>query len=232
MLFRSAHTEEVDEGLVALSNSGRHAVVQGSSPTPETSKAIRPMRGGKGLKMPAGETILEASHESTVPEEEEGEGGNVEEMDVDDEVTRGDIEIGDSHATKDDTQAFSEKEEVTGDIVRELTAAAGDGAYDDDEDDEDDDLPVSRTRINRTSVSQTVTNVVEQTVEETVEEQPSTPPGGRRLRKRTQPQKAGLEQTSDFEPNEESEEDISASDASPRKRKGSDNDTEIGRAHV
>ncbi|KFY56008.1 hypothetical protein V497_06560 [Pseudogymnoascus sp. VKM F-4516 (FW-969)] len=215
-----AHTEEADEGLVALSNSGRHAVQQASSPTPETSKAIRPMRGGKGLKMPAGETILEASHESTVPEEEE----DAEAMEVDDEVTRGDIEIGDSHATKDDTQAFSEKDEVVaGDIVGELTAAAaaGDGA--DDDDDEDDDLPVSRTRINRTSVSQTVTNVVEQTVEETVEGgEPSTPPGGRRLRKRTQPQKAGLEQTSDFEPNEESEEDISASDASPRKRKGSD----------
>ncbi|ELR04240.1 hypothetical protein VC83_00293 [Pseudogymnoascus destructans] len=221
-----AHTEEVDEGLVALSNSGRHAVVQGSSPTPENSKALRPMRGGKGLKMPAGETILEASHESTLPEEEEGWGGDGEAIEVDEE-TKGDIEIGDSHATKDDTQAFSEKDEGTGDLVAELTtaAAAGDGANDEEDDDEDDELPVSRTRVNRTSVSQTLTNIG-QTVKETVEGEPSTPPGGRRLRKRTQPQKAGLEQTSDFEPNEESEEDISASDVSPRKRKGSDNDTD------
>ncbi|OBT52553.1 hypothetical protein VE04_08679, partial [Pseudogymnoascus sp. 24MN13] len=187
-----AHTEEVDEGLVALSNSGRHAV---------------------------------ASHESTVPEEGE-EDAEGEAMEVDEE-TKGDIEIGDSHATKDDTQAFSEKDEGGEDLMAELTAAAavGDGANDEEDDDEDDDLPVSRTRVNRTSVSQTVTNI-EQTVEETVEGEPSTPPGGRRLRKRTQPQKAGLEQTSDFEPNEESEEDISASDASPRKRKGSDNDTD------
>lgn len=214
-----AHTEEVDEPLVALSNSGRHAVAQGSA-SPETAVSrAGATRGAKGMKKPETSVILEESHESTSFEQAAHEDHDAMVIETTESAKEEAIEIGDSHEVKDDTQIDSDLDELAGDPIPEAAAEDEDADADDDD---DDDMPVSRTRATRGSISQPVANAIEAIPEE--EGLPST---GRRLRKRTVPTKAGVEHTSDieFKPNEESEEDISASDASPRKRRTSSNDS-------
>jgi len=217
-----AHTEEIDEPLIALSGSGRHAVVQGSvSPENEAIRA-RATRGSKGLKKPGASIIVEASHESTSFEEVTHHDDDAMDIETAEVAKDEEIEIHDSNETKEDD---SERDELAGDHPPEQEVTAGDAA---DDDDEDDDMPVLRTRTARASVSEPTINVAEKPAEE---EDDDVPTGRRSLRKRNVPKKVGVEQSSDFEPNDESEaEELSGSDASPKKAKGStDTDSSPGR---
>jgi SpoVK/Ycf46/Vps4 family AAA+-type ATPase len=206
-----ARSEVLDEPLLALTNSGNHVQVIRGSESPETAVRLRSTRGGKGLKKPI-EVVQEVSqeerHEAEQDEEMAEADAQVEEADEDEEKER---EVADSQAKKVGEQPDSDGDELEGNTPQP-PAAGGDA----DEDDDDDDMPVVRSRTTRASTS-AATNVLEE-----VEE---TSGASRRLTRRAAAKKAkgSNEQSSDFEPVEDSgEEDISASDASPKKSKGDD----------
>lgn len=205
-----AHTEEGEE-LVALTTSGRHVEVVQSSKSPEAAGHDRATKGGKGLKKPAS-MIKEELHETSSYEQTATNEEEATELEM--------------------TQEAPE--------VQEMPAAQVDGPDDDDElagnepetapveaddEDEDDDMPIARagrTRGSRASMSAAVPDP------EPEEEEPAAGQPARRLRSRkSATAKTGLEQSSDFEPMEESaEEEVSDSDVSPKKGKpGSDEDS-------
>ena len=211
-----ARTEEVEEPLLELSNSGRHArpATASRSKSPEAfGRAARATRGGKGLKkLP--DPIEEATQE-TEPKEEHDPN-----MDSPGELTL--TKIGDEPgAEAEERQAVLGGEEVEDtameDQQEEPAEATTPPAAEEDED--DDDAPITRrTRATRAAAAAPVE------VESPAPE-PNSTRGGRRLR-----QRSGLggkknlgEPSSDFEPGDESGEgDGSGSEASKNGDAGAD----------
>ncbi|KAL2074476.1 hypothetical protein VTL71DRAFT_8254 [Oculimacula yallundae] len=211
-----AHTEEGDEPI-ALSTSGNHIIREGHSPEPIGRN--RNTRGSKGLKQPAS-TIKEEIHETSSYEQEGVDTTMATEIAGTDEQDEADATIDKPDAVMD----------LDGDV--DELADVGEGAAQPvaaEDDDEDDDMPVvrsGRTRGSRAGLVISDIDPAAEVVEEVTEEQPSN----RRLTRRAK-QKSNAEAGSDFEPDEDApeEEDVSASDASPKK-KGKDDDSESSRA--
>jgi SpoVK/Ycf46/Vps4 family AAA+-type ATPase len=206
-----AHTVEGDEP-VELSTSGHHAIR--ASRSPEPIGRTRATRGSKGVKQPAS-TIKEEVHESS-SYEQQGE----------DTTMANEIAETDEQEADDDVVEMEPADDADEPAVDEGQAQKAVGLNDDDED--DDDVPI--TRAGRTRGSRAGLQV------EKVEEVPTDIPevaeaagGSRRLTRgsKSKQRKSGAEVSSDFEPPEEaSEDEISASDAEPKKSKTGDNDDE------
>jgi SpoVK/Ycf46/Vps4 family AAA+-type ATPase len=205
-----AHTEEGDE-IIALSNSGNHILREGRDPEP--IGRIRATRGAKGLKAPAA-TIKEEIHETSSYEQEAGDITMPTEIAGTDDQDEGD--------------AINEESNKDVNIVDELGADEGAAQPAEDpaaEEDDDDDIPVARggrTRGSRADLETEDVAVVETIVTE-------VKGGPRRLRARgskSKQRKTGAEASSDFDPDEHepSEDEISASDRSPKKTQENDDD--------
>nr|CDP32483.1 Putative ATPase family AAA domain-containing protein [Podospora anserina S mat+] len=206
-----ARTEEVEEPLFELTNSGRHAQpARGASrsKSPEAlARATRGNRGaGKGLKQPPQSTIEEATQESESKDEEPAAAMGGEEAESvtkgrgeEPSPVRGDVE---PEAQPEDEDAPME------DQPAEAAESAAPSAPADDEDDDDDDVPITRrTRGARAAASEPA--------EEAAEPEPETVGGSRRLtrKSRLRGKKSLQEPSSDFEPGEESADHMSASEA-------------------
>ncbi|KAK0621194.1 hypothetical protein B0T17DRAFT_494635 [Bombardia bombarda] len=222
-----ARTEETEEPLLELSNSGRHArPLQASrSKSPETTgRATRASRAAKSVKKPPA-TILEATQESEPKAEPD------EEMDElaasENEHQPQLLEVGDE---ENEAQAGAEAavneeeavEESTHENVEEAAAQDVDpfaeDAQDDGDDDEDDDVaPLTRrSRAGRTAAPAPALDIVEDADVE------SENTGERRhltRKSRLRSKKSLAEPSSDFEPGEESGEgEVSASELNKKKR--------------
>lgn len=213
-----ARTEEFQEELVELSNSGHHAVpARGSrSVSPETAaRAIRSSRAMKGLKkMP--EPIEEATQESSSRETQ------VEDKDEPRESVEG-KDIGEEIQEKSEESAPEEKAEAQAEALDVEVNVAENGAEDGDdaEDEDDDDGPVMRTRSTRRKNSTTIAQELEQTPEDNS--------GMRRLRRRSSRRKSVQEPSSDFEPGDESDGAESAAAGGDAEDAGYDSPTPRGR---
>ncbi len=215
-----AHTEEMEEPLIALSTSGKNIIVQGSA-SPEGTTRPRPTRGNKGMKIPQTSTVIEASNESSSFSQAAEEALQTMEVDTKEPRILERTEVADSHETHEDTTMYSEADELAGDHPPQSAPGAPAGEADaEGEDDDEDDMPVSRIRTTRTTIVETEEIPAEEPADVHDED---VRPGGRRLRKRDPPKKVGgVDQTSDFEPMEESEpDDLSGSDKSSRKGRAS-----------
>ena len=208
-----AHTAEGDEP-VELSNSGRHVIR--ASRSPEAIPRSRASRGSKGVKQLAS-TIKEEAHE-TSSYEQQGEDttmaneiGTADEQEADDDVVE--MELAD---------ALDEADKSAG--AKEGQAQVAVGLNDDD--DEDDDVQVIRTGRNRGSRAELV--VEEDETAQVITDVPEASTGrGRLTRGAKSKSKHGQEASSDFEPEGEgSDDEISASDAEPKKSKAGDLDDE------
>ncbi|KAG4420790.1 hypothetical protein IFR04_006070 [Cadophora malorum] len=217
-----AHTEEGDEPI-ALSTSGNHIVREGHSPEPINRS--RATRGSKGLKQPAS-TIKEELHETSSYEQEGIDTTMATEIAGTDDQDEADAAIDKSDAVMGEDNADELAEPGEG------TAQPEAGDADAEDDDDDDDMPVARTGRTRGSRAGLVVSDIDPTaevIEEATTEQPAG--GSRRLTRgsKTKQRKSGAEASSDFEPDEDPpEDDLSASDASPKKR-SKDDDSESSR---
>ena len=215
-----AHTE--DDEPIALSNSGRHVIRASGSPEPLGGR--RSTRGSKGVKQPAS-TIKEEVHE-TSSYEQQGEditlateiAGTDDQDDQDDDVDAV-LENPDVAATGPD-----DDEDLADELanLEEDQAQTAVGLEEDDE--EEEEGPVAhggRTRSTRASAAGLPVEEAEDTTAQGT--------GGRRLTRgsKSKSKNTGAEASSDFEPPDEaSEEEISASDAEPKKSRGGDRDDE------
>jgi len=182
-----ARTEEFQEELVELSNSGHHAVpARGSrSVSPETAaRATRSSRAMKGLKK-APETIEEATQESSSRETQAAQ----EEQDQPLES----VEEKDEEVEEAEASTAEEKPDVAPDAEETRED-------EEEEEEEDDDGPVTRTRSTRRKNSTTVADEPEDKAED---KEDNT--GTRRLRRRSSRRKSAQEPSSDFDPGEESD---------------------------
>ncbi|KAK5664015.1 hypothetical protein OQA88_229 [Cercophora sp. LCS_1] len=209
-----ARTEETEEPLVELSNSGRHAQVARASrsKSPETmSRATRATRGAKGVKQPP-PPIEEATQESDSRMEAEAQ------IDTLAEPTPSDNEKESEKGAADgalDNQEDGSSDEKMEDVQPEAEAENQDA---EDEDDDDDDVqPLNRrTRAGRAAASAPAAE------EEEPAEQPNNGTGRRLTRRSRQQGKKNLQEpSSDFEPGEESgDAEMSASEASVKNGRG------------
>lgn len=184
-----ARTEEVEEPLVELTNSGRHAqpARASQSRSPEAmARATRSTRGGKGLKkLP--DPIEEATQESDPKDEPDQATTEPDELALtkreDEPEDRGDQ--GDSAPAEGRTEdaAMEDQQEAPAQPVEE-------------EDDEDDAPITRRTRAARNNAAAPAE----------AEAEPASPPGRRRLtrKSRLRNRKNTQEPSSDFEPGDES----------------------------
>ncbi|TGO60013.1 hypothetical protein BCON_0039g00440 [Botryotinia convoluta] len=209
-----ARTEE-GEDFPSLSNSGRHVIR--ASRSPEPIGRMRASRGAKGLKQPATSTIKEETHETSSYEDPqldaEGEDEDII-MQPQPEI------IGTDDGEDDNTESFNPPASAPADedMVDEL--AVGGALVENPvvHDDDDDDEPVTRTRARASRSSN-----AEQDTAEVVETTEDLASGSRRLR--TRGSKRNKDDGSDFTPEgEASEEEMSGSNASPKK--GGDDDGE------
>ncbi|KAK0623011.1 hypothetical protein B0T14DRAFT_452347 [Immersiella caudata] len=205
-----ARTEETEEALVELSNSGRHAqpARASRSRSPETmNRAMRATRGAKGVKKPPA-TIEEATQESEPKTEVDMA------IDDPDELAPSD---GENQPAKDSNAAqIAEVEaaKVSSDATMDNQPAEVPAEpAEDADDDDDDDAPITRrTRATR-GAAPASTEMAEP------EAGPEDGGTGRRLTRRAglRGRKTPHEPSSDFEPGEESgDAEMSGSDASLR----------------
>lgn len=218
-----ARTEDVEEPLVELSNSGRHAQpARGASrsKSPEAiARATRATRGAKGLKQPP-TPIKEATQES---EPNDAEHDPIQDVD-DTSQTKGRDEnllnLPDEQAVHEDQEAPTNVEGAVMEDQHEEPTEAAPPAAAEDEDEEDDEMPITRrTRAARAAV-----------VSAPVEEAEPENAGGRRLtRKSTLRGRGGKknlqEPSSDFEPGDESG-DGGASGSEASEKAAADEDDE------
>ncbi|KAK1831769.1 hypothetical protein QBC39DRAFT_258121 [Podospora conica] len=212
-----ARTEETEEPLLELSNSGRHAAPQSArdsrSRSPEAlARAARATRGNKGLKkLP--EPIPEATQE-TDPKEVDDPLNEADELAPSDTEESKKTFVGDEQATEPQ-QADDSVDQVMDDAPAEPAEVQAA----DDEDDDDDDIPITRRTRGSQRAAAATTADEDAEPEAGVEPEAGTgrrgrPPRASRLRSKKNMQ----EPSSDFEPHEESaDEHLSASDASPKK---------------
>lgn len=219
-----AQTEEGDE-LVALTTSGHHQEVVEivrSSRSPEAAVRARQTRGGKGMKKPV--SIIKEEENESSSHGQSGAGDAVIETQAT-EVATEELDPDTTSKVISDTPNEPSYDELAGEPVVPTFAMD----IDDEEDDDEDEMPVARggrTRASRSSFSAAAATVVEVAEEEIVPVQGATRTS-RRLTRNSGARKTGQEQSSDFEPVEESaEEDVSASDASGKKGKVGSDDTD------
>ncbi|KAB8297131.1 hypothetical protein EYC80_002515 [Monilinia laxa] len=206
-----ARTEE-GEDFPSLSNSGKHVIR--ASRSPEPIGRMRATRGAKGLKQPAASTIKEEAHETSSYEDPQ------QDAEGDDDIVMQPEIIGTDDGEDESTQPLNPPASapVNDDMVDELAVDAEAPAQKAISNDDDDDEPVTRTRT-RASRSSNAGQDAQETVETT--ENPAA--GSRRLR--TRGSKKNKDEGSDFSPEGEgSEEEMTASDTSPKK--GGDDDGE------
>ncbi|KAJ5054554.1 uncharacterized protein L3040_000825 [Drepanopeziza brunnea f. sp. 'multigermtubi'] len=197
-----AQTEEGDE-QISLSASGNHIIREGHSPEPINRRT----RGSKGLKQPAS-TIKEEIHETSSHEQE-----GVATTTMATEIAGTD--------EQDEADAVMEQDNVD-ELANDEPQAEPVAPTEEDEDQED-DMPVTRTGRARGSRAGLANSSPVETVEEATTERPEG--GTRRLTRgsKSKKRKNGAEASSDFEPEDDpAEDELSASDASPRKAKKDD----------
>ncbi|KAK4193953.1 hypothetical protein QBC35DRAFT_371486 [Podospora australis] len=222
-----ARTEEVEEPLVELSNSGKHAQparAASRSKSPEALGRATRTRGAKGLKKPPA-TIEEASQESEPKKEVDGQ---IQAMDEPDDLslTKGREEL--SPVRGDVEQSVEEAapavEDATMEDQPEVPADDAPALVDDDGEDEDEDEDMPRAGARRLRGTRGADAAAEEAAppEEIVEHdiQPDNAKTGRRLTRRSGLRGKGKrknlqEPSSDFEPgDDESAGEVSGSEAS------------------
>ncbi|EGO57537.1 hypothetical protein NEUTE1DRAFT_129460 [Neurospora tetrasperma FGSC 2508] len=227
-----ARTEETDEPLLELSNSGRHTRVTRASTRSKSPEAMthatRATRGSKGVKKQQPPPIPEASHEEDDDEfKVETDIPNVDDVDE----LAGQANMVDAPADHpDEHQEGGDEEMVEEGAAQQVSeeqpaqTESQPAAEDADGDDEDDRPITRRTRgaraVTSTTAASTTTTVT--AVEPEGEGLRSRLRRGSRLKKRSL-----AEPSSDFEPGEESGDNEGyASEASVKKsgRKGSSAD--------
>ncbi|KAK4230829.1 putative ATPase family AAA domain-containing protein [Podospora fimiseda] len=208
-----AHTEEIEEPLVELSNSGKHAQpARGASrsKSPETiTRATRATRGAKGLKQPP-TPIQEATQESEPKEEAPEAMEDVNET----PQTKG----GEDNSFSDAEEAEADPEDAPMEDQQGDQVEAAPDAPADEDDEDDDEMPITRTRRGRV-----------QAAHAEAEEAESDNTGGRRLTRKSTLRGRGTrknlqEPSSDFEPGEESG-DGAASEASEKAATNDDDES-------
>lgn len=217
-----ARTEETEEPLVELSNSGRHAVPSRSSrsKSPETvGRSGRATRGAKGVKKPP-PPIEEATQETDPKVEDEAR--------QDDEEPQDD-QAGEEALVEGDVDAIAEEggdDDMKDELAEEVPAPEAPAAAVDDEDDDDVGPITRRTRGARASMSQQTAAAAA----EEVDEEPEETPGRRRLTRKTRSRKSLQEPSSDFEPgDDEGSDDGDANNKSDHNMDESSSPTPRGR---
>ncbi|KAJ9155018.1 AAA-domain-containing protein [Pleurostoma richardsiae] len=209
-----ARTEELDEELVELSNSGRHVQTAraSKSKSPEAyARAARATRGGKGVSKPAASVIEEATQESSAQDNQHGDDEAVTgEVAADDNAVEEHIESAEEAADAVPNIDDIPNEDVVMEEPEEEAAEEEVPAQAGDDDDDDDDAPITRrTRAARASISAPAA--------EEASDEPENNGSSRRLTRgsRLRKKKNDQEPSSDFEPGDESG-DGGASDASEK----------------
>ena len=209
-----AHTVEGDEP-VELSTSGRHAIR--ASRSPEAIGRSRATRGSKGVKHPA-----------SMIEEEVREGSSYQKQAEDAPMTD-EIAGSDEQGPDDDAIEMEPSDAPDNDYER---SGRNEGQKESvvalpDIDDEDDDVPVIRT--GRTRGSRAGLTAEEEDGAGVTTDMPEASAARGRLtrgaKSKSKQRRVGQEVSSDFEPEGEgSDEEISASDAEPKKNETDDRD--------
>ncbi|KAK3943046.1 hypothetical protein QBC46DRAFT_308201 [Diplogelasinospora grovesii] len=215
-----ARTEEIDEPLIELSNSGRHAQVARASTrsrSPEMMhRATRATRGAKGLKKPP--APIEEATQETDPIEPENpmDADEIDELaalepEPEPEPENQDEKESEAQVEGDIAQESEAEEPVTESVEEEPAKTEEPAAGDDDD---DDDAPITRrTRAGRTGISGPA-------AAEEADESPVKNGHRNRLsrKSRLRSKKSLQEPSSDFEPGDESGADeMSASEAEQNK---------------
>lgn len=211
-----ARTEETEEQLLELSNSGRHAAPQSArnsrSRSPEAmARVARATRGSKGLKK-VPEPIPEATQETDPKVEADDALNAVDELAPSDTDASKKTVVADEEVTE-----AQQAEESVDQVMGDAPAEPAEHQAAEEDDDDDDDVPI--TRRTRGSQRAAATAVADEDAGPEAEVEAGTgrrgrPPRASRLRSKKNLQ----EPSSDFEPHEESaDEHLSASDASPKK---------------
>jgi SpoVK/Ycf46/Vps4 family AAA+-type ATPase len=203
-----ATSEALGEEPIALSESGRHVIREGKSPEPLGRRADR---GGKGIKQPAS-TIKEELHESTTQEDHEEDIVMATEVPGTDEREElDDADVGDG----------DEDEQGQANEVEEGAAQPAVADDDDDDDDDDEDVPITRRRESRPGL--VVSDIPAEEEGDATAQQSAG--GSRRLRNRSMKnkhQRKPTDASSDFEPVEDSPDELSASDNGAKNDKEDD----------
>ncbi|KAJ4292277.1 TAT-binding protein-like protein 7, AAA ATPase [Collariella sp. IMI 366227] len=209
-----ARTEEVEEPLVELSNSGRHAYAQPArasrSRSPEAmARATRATRGAKGLKKPPA-TIEEATQETDPKEDPDQLMEEPDELALtkreDEPEPEATIEEDNDAQGEEDVVEDAPMEEPREEPAQPEPEAAPAAPV---EDDDDDDAPITRRTRARA-------NAAAPAEVEEPEPEPENSRGSRRLTRasRLRGKKNLQEPSSDFEPGDESNGEASGSEAS------------------
>lgn len=197
-----SQTEEAEDDLVELSNSGRHArpVSKSRSPEPVTRRSSRAI---KGLAKPPPETIEEATQESS-------EKYHLEDVDE----LAGDLQDEAPASAEDaemDDAAGEQEEEEEEEAETPAAPVGGDVDAEADDDEEEDDVPITRGRVTRAARAKTS----EEAALEPAAQDEDVKPSRRLTRGSTfRKSKSVQEPSSDFEPGEESADDGGMSDSS------------------
>ncbi|KAH8909632.1 AAA-domain-containing protein [Coniochaeta sp. PMI_546] len=217
-----ARTEETEEPLLELSNSGRHAIPSRASrsKSPETAgRSGRATRGAKGVKKPPA-PIEEATQETEPKEEDEAD-----QVDGDLQDGQGDQEVQEAA----DVEVEVENAEEGGDddmkdaLAEEAPEAEVQPAVVDDEDDDDVGPITRRTRAARASMSQVAAT-------QEADDETDVNAGRRRLTRKTRSRKSLQEPSSDFEPgDDEGSDDGAANKAADHNMDESSSPTPRGR---
>lgn len=217
---RISHDEQ--DPLVALTDSGHNQIVtRASTQTPEPPQSRRPTRGGKGLKKPPVSAIMEASQEDSGVEQAATQGDDIlSQLLVASEGGGRGPQV--QHTAADDAADEDAPAEDEGDDIQMERVEDEQVVQESMDDNDDDEGPVDKKgRALRPRKA-------------------STPPTSQPLRSNTRrslrPRKAGLEQSSDFEPEGDAEaadieENVSESDdlLKPPRGRSSNDESQVGR---
>lgn len=209
-----AHTEE-GEQPIALSDSGHHIIREGHSPEP----IGRRVRGSKGLILPAS-TIKEEIHESSSNDQGADEPTKPMEIAGSDDQDEADAAI------EDIDEEVPDAEDSTDELAKPPEEEAQVPPAIDDDDDED-DIPLARPgRTTRGSRAGIAAEKEDEEIEE-VEPTNAAQTTNRRLTRGSKSkQKSGADASSDFDPGEDNASDEEMSDASGKKSKAKDDESE------
>jgi SpoVK/Ycf46/Vps4 family AAA+-type ATPase len=198
-----ATSEALGEEPIALSESGRHVIREGKSPEPIGRRSDR---GAKGVKQPAS-TIKEELHESTTQE------------DQDDDIIMATAVPGTDEGEEPDEADAPEGDEDGQGEGNEVEEGAAQPAAADEEDDDDEDVPIARRPRPALVVSDLP---AEEEADATAQQSAGS---SRRLRNRSMKnkhQRKPTDASSDFEPVEDSPDELSASDKGAKNEKEDD----------
>ncbi|KAF2021953.1 AAA-domain-containing protein [Aaosphaeria arxii CBS 175.79] len=136
-------SQDVEEPIVALSDSGKHVtVVRQGTRSPEPMIAARTTRGGKGPPAPEHSIIMEASQEaSMVQHDDDDDAGPLDTL-----LGGGDTQVEASHEVSPDPTAQAHKDEDESD--EEMKDVIQESQQDAAAEDSDDDEPITRSGRN------------------------------------------------------------------------------------